>query len=209
VLVHEKITGKKINVQNLIRRYYKILNMISQTEPFLEPENSLNVLEFLRVAHEYCLFTEKAGEKSKNDIFDFFLKIGPLLYLKGKLLPETDPEYPEASERFVTEEEWQEIFNMFRAVFLEDDEYFQVNYEEFNEYEAVKASLSENFTDIFQDLKDFILLYQKNSQAARQNAVHDCKSLFETRWGIKVLSNLRYIHFLVNKQHFSEGEADS
>lgn len=177
--------------------------MISQSEPFLEPENSLNVLEFLRVAHEYCLFTEKTKEKSKNDLFDFFQKIGPLLYLKGKLLPEINPEYPETCERFVTEEEWQDVFNIFRAVFTEDDEYYHVNYEEFNEYEAVKASLSENFTDIYQDLKDFVLLYQKNSHSARQNAVHECKSLFETRWGIKVLSNLRYIHYLQNKKLLS------
>jgi len=182
--------------------------MISESEPFLEPENSLNVLEFLRVAHEYCLFTEKAGEKNKTGMYDFFSKIGPLLYLKGKLLPEISPEYPETSERFVTEEEWQDIFNVFRAAFTVDDEYHHVNYEEFNEYEAVKASLSENFTDIFQDLKDFVLLYQKNSQAARQNAVHDCKALFETRWGPKVLSNLRYIHFLCNKNQFSGEESD-
>jgi len=182
--------------------------MISQSEPFLEPENSLNVLEFLRVAHEYCLFMEKAGEQNKNDICEFFLKIGPLLYLKGKLLPEIIPEYPETTERFVTEEEWQEIFNAFRAVFLEEDEYFQVNYEEFNEYEAVKASLSENFTDIYQDMKDFVFLYQKNSQAARQNAVHDCRSLFETRWGPKVLSNMRYIHFLQNKQAIDQREEE-
>lgn len=182
--------------------------MIPESEPFLEPENSINVLEFLRVAHEYCLFTEKVAEKNKAEICDFFLKIGPLLYLKGKLLPEINPEYPETSERFVTEEEWQDIFNVHRAAFLEDDEYYHVNYEEFNEYEAVKASLSENFTDIFQDLKDFVLLYQKNSQAARQNAVHDCKALFETRWGHKILSNMRYIHYLQNKNLLTANESD-
>jgi len=180
--------------------------MIPEPEPFLEPENSINVLEFLRVAHEYCLFTEKTVEKNKDDICVFFLKIGPLLYLKGILLPEIDPEYPETTERFVTEEEWQDIFNVFRAAFLTEDEYYQVNYEEFNEYEAVKASLSENFTDIYQDLKDFILLYQKNSQAARQNAVHDCQSLFKTRWGHKLLSNMRHIHFLQNKNLFQIDE---
>ena len=178
--------------------------MNTDPEPFLEPENSKNVLEFLRVALEYCLFTEKLEAQNKSAIYEFFLKIGPLLYLKGQLLPEIIPEHPETSERFVTEEEWQEVFNSFRAAFTGEDEYYHVAYEEFNEYEAVKASLSENFTDLYQDLKDFIILYQKNSQAARQNAVHDCKSLFETRWGPKALSNLRYIHFLQNKHLFAE-----
>jgi hypothetical protein len=183
--------------------------MIPEPQPFLEPENSINVLEFLRVAHEFCLFTEKAVEKDKDEISGFFLKIGPLLYLKGKLLPEVVPEYPETTERFVTEEEWQDIFNVHRAAYNKDDEYYHVNYEEFNEFEAVKASLSENFTDIYQDLKDFILLYQKNSQAARQNAVHDCKVLFESRWGHKILSNLRYLHFLQNKSSVSDQDSDS
>jgi hypothetical protein len=179
---------------------------MAESAPYNEPENSVNVLEFLRVAHEYCIFTENSNEKKKTDIYDFFLKIGPLIYLKGKLLPELVPEYPESIERFVTEEEWQEIFNTFRALFGEEDEFYHVGYEEYNEYEAVKASLSENFTDIYQDLKDFILLYQKNSQAARQNAVYECKSLFETRWGPKVLSNIRYIHYLSNKGLFLEEE---
>ncbi len=174
--------------------------MATNSERFLEPEKSLTVLEFLRVAHEYCIFTEKAGEKNKPEILDFFSKLGPLIYLKGRLLPEITPEFPEASERFVTEEEWQEVFNTLRAIFGEEDEFYHVGYEEYNEYEAVKASLSENFADIYQDLKDFVLLYQKNSQAAHQNAVHDCSALFETRWGIKVLENLRYIHFLITRE---------
>jgi hypothetical protein len=177
---------------------------MAESAPYVEPESSLGVLEFLRVAHEYCVFTENASEKNSTDIYDFFLKIGPLLYLKGKLLPEVNPDYPESSERFVTEEEYQEVFNSFRHIFGAEDEFYHVGYEEYNEYEAVKASLSENSADIYQDLKDFILLYQKNSQAARQNAVHDCRTLFEQRWGPKVLSSLRYMHYLSIKGKFPE-----
>lgn len=180
--------------------------MNNSSEQFKEPENSLNVLEFLRVAHEYCIFIEKAGEKDISSTFDFILKIGPLLYLKGKLLPEITPDYPESSERFVTEEEWQEVFNSLRQHFGNEDEYHHVNYEEHNEFEAVKASLAENLTDIYQDLKDFILLYQKNSSFARQNAVHDCSSLFETRWGPKILSSLRYLHYAVYKEKLNDDE---
>jgi hypothetical protein len=176
--------------------------MASESQQFIEPENSLNVLEFLRVALEYCLFMEKADQINKAEIYDFFLKIGPLLYLKGKLLPEITPEYPETAERFVTEEEWQEIFNIFRAAFKEEDEYYHVNYEESNEFEAVKASLSENLTDIYQDLKDFILLYKLNTPAARQNAVHGCKELFDTRWGPEGLGSLRYVHYLTTRNKY-------
>lgn len=164
--------------------------------PYTEPENSLSVLELLRVAHEYCIYCEKASEQPFSENVDFILKISPLLYLKGKLLPEINPEYPEFAERYVTEEEWQEVFNHFRSVYLEKDEFYNVSYEDHHESEAVKSSLSENLSDIYQDLKDFILLYQKNTQAARQNAVSQCRELFETRWGPRLLSNLRYLHFL-------------
>ena len=177
--------------------------MESEQAPYNDPENSISVLEFIRIAHEYCLFAEQIDQKDREDASEFFLKIGPLLYLKGKLLPEIEPEYPEASERYVTEEEWQEIFNLFRVVYNEKDEYYHVFYEEAAEFEAVKASLSENFADIYQDLKDFILLYQKNPSAARQNAIHDCKALFEARWGHKVLSNLRYLHYLQSQSNRS------
>jgi hypothetical protein len=178
--------------------------MLAENEPFREPENSIGVLEFLRVAAEYCLFIENTGAKSKDELFNFCLKIGPLLYIKGTLLPVIQPEYPEASERYVTEEEWQEVFNMLRNQIAAHDEFYHVNYEEGPEYEAVKSSLSENFTDIYQDLKDFVLLYQKNTVVARQNAVHDCKTLMARRWGAKLLANLRYLHFLT----YHEGEEE-
>jgi hypothetical protein len=171
----------------------------------ISPEMSVGVLELLRVAHEYCIFAENADQKTNAEICDFFRKLGPLLYLKGALLPAVDPEFPEANERFVTEEEWQAIFNEFRSVLSREDEYYRIDHEEGLPYEAIKASLSENFTDIYQDLKDFLLLYQKNTRDARQNAVHDCRMLFETRWGLKILENLRYIHYLINKERLPLG----
>ena len=178
--------------------------MVAENENIAQPEISINVLELLRVAHEYCIFAENADSKKPEEIFDFFRKLSPLLYIKGTLLPYVDPEYPEANERFVTEEEWQAVFNEFRSVLMAVDEYYHVDYEYGVEYEAIKASLSENFADIYQDLKDFLLLYQRNTRDARQNAVHECRRLFESRWGLKILENLRYIHYLVNKAGLEE-----
>ncbi len=184
------------------------MNMTMEKEAFHEPENSIGVLEFLRVAHEYCLFIEQAGDRERAEIYSFFQKLGPLIYLKGTLLPDISPDFPESAERFVTEEEWQEVFNFLRQRFLDDDEFYHVNYEEAIEYEAVKASLSENFSDIYQDLKDFVILYQKNTKDARQNAVFECKNLQTRRWGPKLLTNLRYIHFLIHRAEFSNPEYD-
>ncbi len=178
--------------------------MTYSEEIYDEPAYSKNVLELIRVAHEYCLYCESIENQDIEDTLIFFHRLGPLLYLKGSLLPELEVEDTEFNERFVTQEEWENVFNMFRAKLLPDDEFYHVDYEFSDESETVKASLSENFTDLYQDLKDFLLLYQKNSRHAKQNAVHECKNLFATHWGPKTLSSLRYIHYLLNKNRFTQ-----
>ena len=162
-----------------------------------EPIYSKNVLEFIRVAHEYCLFIEKGNEHSSHEFFEFMQRVGPLLYLKGSLLPEVTVEYPEANERFVTEEEYENVFNELRGIFDIQDIHWQVDHEYDPADALVKVSLGENLADIYQDLKDFLLLYQKNSRAAKENAVHDCKDFFISRWGPKLLNSIKYIHFLL------------
>ena len=177
-------------------------------EIYDEPAYSANVLEMIRVAHEYCLFAEQAEEQSKQHFLRFFVRLSPLLYLKGTLLPDIQVEYPEANERYITQEQWEELFNHLRLKIQPDDEFWIMDYEFSDENEPVRASLAENFTDIYQDLKDFVLLYQKNSKDAKQNAVHECKLLFSTRWGPKVLDSLRYVNFLLNKDQFTQEMED-
>ena len=174
-------------------------------ELYNEQAYSKNVLELIRVVVEYCLFMEK-NEGPREEMLIFFQRIGPLLYLKGALLPNVEVENPEANERFVTQEEYENIFNRTRSKLLPYDEFIYIDYEIGDSGEPVKASLAEYFSDIYQDLKDFVLLYQKNSRAAKQNAVKECKSLFETNWGPKILFTLNYIHFLLNKDKYDEGE---
>ena len=50
-------------------------------------------------------------------------------------------------------------------------------------------------------MKDFVLLYQKPTRAAKQNAAFECKNLFENNWGYKLLNSLNTIHFILNKDN--------
>jgi hypothetical protein len=63
--------------------------------------------------------------------------------------------------------------------------------------ESEKGSITEFMTDLYQDMKDFVLLYQKNTVAARENAVHSCKQLFEEHWGVKLINTHKAIHMLL------------
>ncbi len=155
---------------------------------------SKHVIETLTVANEYCMFIEKAHEYSKNDLIYYFSKILPLLYLKGSLLPDIEAEYPEANERYVTEENWEIIFNDLQEKLSKEDKFWYINEKEFIDNEISKGSISECLTDIYQDLKDFIMLYQKNSVFAKQNAVKSFRYLYMVNWGYKSLIALKALH---------------
>ena len=161
------------------------------------PVYSKNVLEMLTVANDYCLSMAKVEDYSKSDLMSYLQKICPLLYIKGALLPVIEVRNPEANERFVVEEEWESLFNGLRDKFSKDDEFWYIDNSEQEDKEPVKGSLSEHFTDLYQDLKDFILLYQKNSLDAKENAVSGIKRLFETHWGYKLVNAHKTLHYLV------------
>ena len=155
------------------------------------------VVEMITIAGEYATYMDAVEEKSKRGIMDFTHRILPLLYLKGTMLPAIEVEFPEANERFVTEEQWENVFTILREKFGEDDEYWIIDPQYINETEPLKASLSENLTDIYQDMKDVSMLYQKNTLAARENALNDCRDLFGSRWGYRTGNVMTRLHHLL------------
>ncbi len=156
--------------------------------------DSAFVLELFTVASEFCLFIEKLEKCDKNQILEYFRKISPVLYVKGELLPEIQVSDESANERFVTEEDYEIIFNDLRTKLFEEDTFYYINPADKNDFSPVKASLSEFFSDIYQDLKDFLLLYQKNTLAAKENAVSECRYLFTSHWGFRLVNVLQYLH---------------
>jgi hypothetical protein len=166
----------------------------------LDPVYSKTVLELLTVANEYCLFLDKAENYDRQDILLFLQKICPLIYIKSSLLPVIEIEDEDAAEHFVTEEEWEGVFNTLHLKFGEDDIYYFIDPHERSNTDPVKASLAENFTDIYQDLKDFVLLYQKPRKASMEYAVFECKRLFETRYGFRLVRAHAILHYLLNKE---------
>lgn len=165
-----------------------------------DPVYSKTVLEMLTVANEYCLFLEKAENYDRQDILLFLQRICPLIYIKASLLPVIELTDEEASEHYVTEEEWESVFNSLHVKFGVDDIYYFIDPHERSHTDPVKGSMAENFTDIYQDLKDFVLLYQKPRKAAMEYAVSECKRLFETRYGFRLVRAHSALHYILNKE---------
>lgn len=151
---------------------------------------SRTVIDMITVANEFCIFTESISAKSQEDSINFYQKILPLLYLKGSLIPDIVVSDEFANERFVTEEHWENIYNATKGLFSTIDIFMTLS----EDNELVRTSFSDHIADIYQDLKDFVQLFQKNRTAAQENAVFECKRLFENHWGIRITRLIGFLH---------------
>jgi hypothetical protein len=160
-----------------------------------EPVYSRNVIEFVAVANEFCKYAEHAGELKGDELLKILQRILPLMYLKASLLPKLEPFFEDGNEKFVTENDWIRIHDNLREKFGTADDYREVFDDKAKETdEAVVSSISENMSDIYQDIKDFLLLYQTGTTEVMNDAIWECRLNFENFWGQKLVNSMRAIH---------------
>jgi hypothetical protein len=160
-----------------------------------DPVYSRNVVEFTAVAAEFCKYAEHASELRGDEMLKILQRLLPLLYLKASLLPELEPFFEDGNEKFVNEADWSRISESFRQLLGTADDYHEIFDEKFEVSEApVPSSISENMADIYQDIKDFLLLYQTGTPEVMNDAVWECRMNFENLWGQKLVNSLRAIH---------------
>ncbi len=160
-----------------------------------KPVYSRNVVEFVAVANEFCKYMEHSSDIKGEEMLKILQRILPFLYLKASLLPALEPYFEDGNERFVTESDWFRIHDTLREKFGTANDYLEVFDERMNDSEGpVTANLAENMADIYQDLKDFLLLYQTGTEEVMNDAVWQCRMNFETYWGQKLANSLRAIH---------------
>jgi hypothetical protein len=160
-----------------------------------DPVYSRHVVEFVAVASEYSKYAEHASEFKGEELLKILQRLLPLLYLKASFLPEFTPHFEDGNEKFVTESDWTIVNDSFRKKFGSANDYLEVFDDRINESEGpVAASLAENMADIYQDIKNFILLYQTGTPEVMNDALWECRMNFETYWGQKLVNALRAIH---------------
>lgn len=157
---------------------------------------SKGVLEVMTIAAEYCRFIDKIGGQDVYEVMGFLQKILPALYLKGSLFPNIEVTDDSANERFVTEEEY-ETLRCRLTQFFGDKDYFTTVNPESDNTESTPISISELLCDIYLDLKDFLILYAKGSQCAKENAIANCYCYFHTGWGMRLTLLLPQLHHLI------------
>ena len=154
---------------------------------------SKQVIEMFTVANEFCLFVEDSERYEREYVVDYLQRVLPLLYLKGSMLPESEEHAEHDNERYVIEETWEYIYNVFMNLFGKDNTYHVWNSQS---NEVVENACAEIMADLYQDLKDFVFLFAKPSYYAKTNAVYMCRNLFEVRWGRSIPAFMSHLHNL-------------
>ena len=170
---------------------------------------SKNVIEFVTVAAETCLFLEHSTDFSKTDFIRKSVKLLPLLYLKTSLVDSPEPVFDDAPETFVTEEDYLFVKEQLEQIMGADDSYLEVFHPDMAISDTpIAAFVSENLADIYQELKDFAANYQLADMDIMNDALVACLRTFAEHWGQKLLNALRALHAIRFTDGFDDQERE-
>ena len=162
-----------------------------------------NSIEFVTVAAEYCGFIERSREVGKQLFVDTALKILPLLYLKASLIPECELMGEGDLETFVTEDDYEYVRRSIAKVMGPQDDYLEVFHPDMAYSDTpIKKCISEDLADIYQDLKDFISVFQLGLNVTMNDSLYVCKEHFAEFWGQRLVNTMRALHDV--KYHTSD-----
>jgi hypothetical protein len=158
---------------------------------------SKNVVEFAAVAKEYCAFIENISNYKRSQFVKISKSLLPLLYYKASLLPYTEPIYDDGNQKHVTEEYYLALNTRIKTYLGEHDAFPEIFDPRISETDdQFSASLGEYLSDIYQDLKDFTMLYQQAQVELMNDALWECTQNFKDYWGIRLANSMRALHQL-------------
>ena len=154
-----------------------------------------NSIEFVTVAAEYCALIEHTRQMERVSFVDTALKILPLLYLKASLLPAIELMGEGDLEAFVTEGDYEIVRSSVADILGEHDDYLEVFLPDMAYSDTpIKRTVSEDLADIYQDLKDFICVFQLGLNMTMNDSLYVCKEHFEEFWGQRLVNTMRALH---------------
>ena len=158
-------------------------------------------IDFVTVSVEFCSFLENTESPSRTEWIKTLAQILPLLYVKATLLPTVeDVIYDEYLETFVTEQDYIYVSNKVSKMLGENDVYLDVFIEDMKYSDRpVSSFISENIADIYQDIRNFVSIYQLGMEESMISALKVCMDNFRLFWGQKLVNVLRPLHSLIYK----------
>lgn len=161
---------------------------------------SAEVIEFVTVGVEFCAFIENEKLTDRNEWIKKMLHILPLLYVKTSLLPETMQLNEESPETFVKEEDYARVSTSISSIIGDEDVYLDVFIEDMKYSDRpISSFISEDIADIYQDIRNFVSIYQYDLSEQMNDAIYLCQQNFKMYWGQKLINVLRPLHAIFYK----------
>jgi len=158
---------------------------------------SKQVLEFVTVATEWCNLVELNENLTKKDFIDKLHKLSAFVYQKATILPDTEQIYDD-TEKFVTELDWTLINNKVEEKLVSNNDFIEIpEIESYQTDTGAEMSLAEVISDIYQSLKDFIMLYQVGNEELMNDALWEIKYEFGKYWGVRINVLILSLHKLI------------
>jgi len=166
--------------------------------------------EFVKLCRRYFEYLEKLPDSNISDFWPVQLRFLTEIYINILRLPQIEARYSSEIEKFVTEREYNRTFtNLFTYMGTLD------KFSDFSDLghpgimKVIDSSISETLTDIFQELKDFVLLYETGTLENMNDAIAECVESFGQYWGVKLLSAARIIHINLYQHRYAEAKKAS
>lgn len=166
------------------------------------------IKDFIKSAWNFCQVLEQASQKRTGEFFGELQQLLPDLYMKAARLPMPKYCYEEEQATFVKEDDYAAIHNA-----------LQQKFELFtgitgmspgtlpNHHELVSFSLAENFADLYEELKNFVKLYDVGLPQSMNDAIWLCRKSFENSLGIRITESLKALHNLIYNKNSAGSRA--
>jgi hypothetical protein len=140
---------------------------------------------------------EKADKMPLHELLDGISESLMTIYQKTFTIPRFKTKYESETQKFLTEKKYNNIRLTIMSLLENKDEYTEIldpNHP--TSQNIFQASLSEDLTDIYQDLYDFVQWHSIGTFESINDSLIECLNNFEKYWGVKLLNALRAIHII-------------
>jgi len=168
---------------------------------------SRQVVEFAASANEYCKYLEGTRDINGIEILKVMQRLLPFIYLRTSLLPMLEPLLEDSNEKTVTEFDWTRMHDNLLSKMGNNDPFPVIISAGDPSDGLYTGSMAEYLTDIYQDLKDFVVSYKSGNEKVMNDAVWEVLMNFEEFWGKKLLNVLSAIHTVLYSE--AEGNVDN
>lgn len=161
--------------------------------------HSQKIIDFTTLSAKYCLELEQVAQnENPKEFIKKLLLLLPLLYTKATQLVDDIEDNGEYTENQVTEDDYNYIRNNIYSLIAQYDEYLDVFVEDMKYSDKpILKSISEDLADIYQDLRNFLAIYELGIEAQSSVALYEVIQQFTTYWGQRVVNVTRALHEII------------